>query len=346
MERTVIVHDAETIDALQLRDIVEDRGFDAEVLGSSDRPISPLFDAEDEAEAEDAETDEQILGSGMSTTTLHVGGMTCGACTSAVEGAFKDVAGIKGFSISLLSERAVIEHDASLISAEKLAETIEDTGFDAEVLDTQAAQHVASKPKSRRKATGSKLVTTTVAIEGMTCGACTSAIESGFKDIEGMVQFNVSLLAERAVILHDPAKLSTAQIAEIIEDRGFDATILSSQEEGVQTSSTTTTVQLKIYGLPSPEAAADLQADVQSTSGIVSASINFATTRASITHTPSQLGLRSIVEAVEKAGYNALVADSDDNNAQLESLAKTKEIQEWYRAFKTSLAFAIPVFLI
>ncbi|KAK0261498.1 Cu(2+)-transporting P-type ATPase [Friedmanniomyces endolithicus] len=346
MERTVIIHDAETIDALQLRDIVEDRGFDAEVLGSSDRPISPLFDAEDEAEAEDVETDEQILGSGMSTTTLHVGGMTCGACTSAVEGAFKDVAGIKGFSISLLSERAVIEHDASLISAEKLAETIEDTGFDAEVLDTQAAQHIASKPKSRRKATGSKLVTTTVAIEGMTCGACTSAIESGFKDIEGMAQFNVSLLAERAVILHDPAKLSTVQIAETIEDRGFDATILSSQEEGVQTSSTTTTVQLKIYGLPSPEAAADLQADLQSTSGIVSANINFATTRASITHTPSQLGLRAIVEAVEKAGYNALVADSDDNNAQLESLAKTKEIQEWYRAFKTSLAFAIPVFLI
>ncbi|TKA80185.1 hypothetical protein B0A55_03610 [Friedmanniomyces simplex] len=327
MERAVVIHDAEKISAQQLRDIVEDRGFDAELLGS-DRPGSPLFDVaeEEDEEEEGVETDEQILGS--------------------VEGAFKDVPGIKGFSISLLSERAVIEHDTNLITPETLAETIEDTGFDAEVLDTKAVQPLATKPKSRRKATGSKLVTTTVAIEGMTCGACTSAVESGFKDIEGLAQFNISLLAERAVILHDPSKLSTAQIAEIIEDRGFDATVLSSQEEGVQTSSTNTTVHLKIYGLPSPEAAADLQANLQNTPGIASASINFATTRASITHTPSQLGLRAIVEAVEKAGYNALVADSDDNNAQLESLAKTKEIQEWYRAFKTSLTFAIPVFLV
>ncbi|TKA58182.1 hypothetical protein B0A55_11513, partial [Friedmanniomyces simplex] len=146
MERAVVIHDAERISAQQLRDIVEDRRFDAEVLGS-DRPESPLFDiAEDEDEEEDeeedgVETDEQILGS--------------------VEGAFKDVPGIKGFSISLLSERAVIEHDTNLITPETLAETIEDTGFDAEVLDTKAVQPLATKPKSRRKATGSKLVTTT-----------------------------------------------------------------------------------------------------------------------------------------------------------------------------------------
>ena len=44
--------------------------------------------------------------------------------------------------------------------------------------------------------------------------------------------------------------------------------------------------------------------------------------------------------------YNALVADNDDNNAQLESLAKTKEIAEWRAAFRYSLSFAIPVFLI
>jgi Cu+-exporting ATPase len=133
---------------------------------------------------------------------------------------------------------------------------------------------------------------------------------------------------------------------ETIEDRGFDAKVVSSIEEGVQTSGTSTSVQLKVYGLPGPEAATDLQQNLRNTPGIVSASIDFATTRATTSHIPSQIGLRAIVESIEKAGYNALVADSDDNNAQLESLAKTKEIQEWYRAFKTSLAFAIPVFLV
>lgn len=345
MERAVIVHDAEKISAQELRDIVEDRGFDAEVL-ASDGPEAPLFDSLEEEASEGGETDGQILGSGMATTTLHVGGMTCGACTSAVEGAFKDVAGIKSFSISLLSERAVVEHDPNIIAADKLAETIEDTGFDAEVLESKAAEAIQSKPKMRRKSNSRRLLTTTIAIEGMTCGACTSAVEGGFKELPGLVQFNISLLAERAVIVHDPEVLSAAQIVETIEDRGFDAKVVSSQEEGVQTSSANATVQLKVYGLPSPESAADLQANLTNISGILGANINFATTRASITHTPSQIGLRAIVEAIEKAGYNALVAESDDNNAQLESLAKTKEIQEWYRAFKTSLGFAIPVFLI
>ncbi|KAF2768865.1 heavy metal translocatin [Teratosphaeria nubilosa] len=342
MERAVVTHNAGQISAQQIREIIEDRGFDAEVL-SSDGPDTLLLDVELDDEDE---TVAEAMQSGMSVTTLHVGGMTCGACTSAVEGAFKDVAGIKSFSISLLSERAVIEHDASFLSPEKLAEMIEDTGFDAEILETKAAEVMPSELKSRRKEDGKRLLTTTVAIEGMTCGACTSAVEGGFKDVDGVAQFNISLLAERAVIVHDPEKLSTAQIVDAIEDRGFDATVISSQEEGAQSSSANASVQLKVYGLPSPEAAADLEAGLRHTPGIASVYINFATTRANITHTPSKIGLRAIVAKIEKAGYNALVADSDDNNAQLESLAKTKEIQDWWRAFRVSLTFAIPVFLI
>ncbi|KAF2170141.1 hypothetical protein M409DRAFT_51898 [Zasmidium cellare ATCC 36951] len=345
MERAVITHDADKISAEQIREMIDDRGFDAQVI-SSGRPESPLFDAseEDDILLDDAELD--ILGNGMSTTLIHVGGMTCGACTSAVEGAFKGVAGVKSFSISLLSERAVIEHDESIISAEKLAETIEDTGFDAQVLETKAATAAASKTKPRRKSVSKRLMTTTIAIEGMTCGACTSAVESGFNDMPGLTHFNISLLAERAVIVHEPDVLPVAKLVEAIEDRGFDATVVASVEEGVQTSSSNASIQLKIFGLPSPESASDLQANLKNMPGIASVNVNFATSRASITHSPSKIGLRAVVEAVEKMGYNALVADSDDNNAQLESLAKTKEIQEWKRAFRVSLTFAIPVFVI
>lgn len=343
MERAVVTHDAEEISAEQIREIIDDRGFDAEVI-SSDRPETPLFDASEDDALLDEEAD--ILGSGFSTTTLHVGGMTCGACTSAVEGAFKDVAGIKSFSISLLSERAVIENDTNIIPPEKLAETIEDTGFDAEILETKASEPISTTPKQGRKSVSKKLATTTIAIEGMTCGACTSAVEGGFKDVAGLVQFNISLLAERAVIVHDADVLPVAKIVATIEDRGFDASVVSSVEEGVQTSTSNASIQLNIYGLPSPEAAADLQASLKNMPGIASANVSFATSRASVTHVPSKIGLRAIVESIENLGYNALVADNDDNNAQLESLAKTKEIQEWRRAFRVSLSFAIPVFVV
>jgi len=340
MERAVVAHDVDKISAQQICDIVEDRGFEAEIL-SSDGPETPLLYA-------DEDDGENLMAKhhNMSTTTLHIGGMTCGACTSAVEGAFKDVPGVTSLSLSLLSERAVIEHDAKTISPEKLAAMIEETGFDAEVLETKGCAPLSHLPEARSRVSNKKLLSTTIAIDGMTCGACTSAVESGFQGLDGVLHFNISLLAERAVILHEPAKLSTAQILEIVEERGFDAHLVSSQEEGVQTSSANSSIQLKIYGLPSPESAIELQVALKNIAGIKSVDVSSLTSRASITHVPSQIGLRAIVEAIEKLGYNALVADSDDNNAQLESLAKTKEIQEWWRAFRFSLSFAVPVFLV
>ena len=344
MERAVVMHDPQKIAAERIQEIIEDRGFEAEIL-ATDLP-SPMFDRRGYLydENEDGEVEEEEI---FTTTTLAVEGMTCGACTSAVEGGFKDVPGVKHFSISLLSERAVIEHDASLLSAEKIAEIIEDRCFGATIVESSIAAPVHSL-KSRRASTGKKdkVATTTVAVGGMTCGACTSAVEGGFQNLDGLIQFNISLLAERAVVVHDPSKLTSEKIAEIIEDRGFDAKILSTQLGSLTQSSTAAVTMFKVFGVRDGAAATALEEKLKSMPGVTSVTLSLATSRLNISHQPNIAGLRALVELIEAQGYNALVADNDDNNAQLESLAKTKEITEWRTAFKTSLGFAIPVFLI
>jgi P-type Cu+ transporter len=333
MERVVVTHDTSKVPAETIREIIEDRGFEAEVLSTDlPSPVAPRRSLAFERQEK----------SGLTTTTVAIEGMTCGACTSAVEGGFKDVPGVKHFSISLLSERAVIEHDVSLLSAEKIAEIIEDRGFGAAIVDSTKSSAEPHERRSREYA----VATTTVAIEGMTCGACTSAVEGGFTDVDGVVRFNISLLAERAVITHDVEKLSADKIVEIIEDRGFDAKILTTLSEMDDRTGATSAAQLKIYGTPDAAAAGELEDGLRRLPGIKSASYSMASSRLSVTHQPSLIGLRAIVEYVESRGLNALVADNDDNNAQLESLAKTREINEWRRAFKTSLAFAIPVLFI
>jgi Cu+-exporting ATPase len=342
MERAVVMHDPQKISAEKIQEIIEDRGFDAEVL-ATDLP-SPMFDRKRYMYDEDEDGEEEEA---FTTTTLAVEGMTCGACTSAVEGGFKDVAGVKHFSISLLAERAVVEHDASILSAEQIAEIIEDRGFGATIVESSIAKP-APREKSRRGSSGKResVATTTVAIEGMTCGACTSAIEGGFKNLDGLIQFNISLLAERAVVVHDPAKLSADKIAEIIDDRGFDAKVLSTQLNALEQTSNTTTAQFKLFGVTDATMATALEAKLQSVPGVKSVTISIATSRLTISHQPNLAGLRALVELIEAQGYNALVADNDDNNAQLQSLSKTKEITEWWRAFKVSVCFAIPVFFI
>ncbi|KXJ91360.1 E1-E2 ATPase-domain-containing protein [Microdochium bolleyi] len=340
MERAVVMHNPERFTAEQIQEAIEDRGFEAEVLSTDIAPLAPkspshgiLFDTESSEPR-------------MSTTTVAIEGMTCGACTSAVEGGFSGVPGVKSFNVSLLSERAVIEHDAALISVDTILETIEDRGFGATLVDTQVAEPSGGRAAGTDAAVSST-VTTTIAIEGMTCGACTSAVEGGFDNIDGLVRFNISLLAERAVITHNAQLLTAEQIVEIIEDRGFDAQIVSSVADETGTSAVpTSTTQLKIYGDLNAASAKSLEDSILALNGITSAKIAMSTSRLSISHQPGVIGLRAIVETIEKLGFNALVSDNDDNNAQLESLAKTKEIQEWKRAFQVSLTFAIPVFFI
>ncbi len=345
MGRAVIMHDPSIVPPEKLAEIIEDRGFDAEVL-ATDLPSQ----CEDEIDEDGCSEEKGVERHGPSTatTTLSVEGMTCGACTSAIEGGFKDVPGVISFSVSLLSERAVIEHDPKILSPEQITEIIEDRGFGATVLDTKPSKSQSLSSRSRRTTTKREamLTTTTVAVEGMTCGACTSAVEGGFKAVDGIVQFDISLLAERAVILHDAAKLSAEKIVEIIEDCGFDAHIVSSQTGGIHQPSSASTVQLKVFGLTDPSSASALELALRAFPGVTAASVDPSRGRATITHQSSITGIRALVEAVEAAGLNALVADSDDNNAQLESLAKTREIQEWRNAFRYSLSFAIPVFLI
>ncbi|KAI9892745.1 MAG: hypothetical protein M1814_001165 [Vezdaea aestivalis] len=287
--------------------------------------------------------DRPATSAHMATTTIKVDGMTCGACTSAIESGFEDVPGVGTFSVSLVMERAVLVHDPARLTAEEAKTIIEDRGFDAEVLSTDLEDSARGKT-----AVDSMTVvrSTTVAIDGMTCGACTSAIESGLKDLDGVLQFDISLLAERAVIIHDLSKVSPEQIVETIEDRGFDARIITSVQSDTNNSQTTTSIQLKLFGVRDSSAASALEEGLRALSGVASVVVSLSTSRATVSYNPTTIGLRALVEAVEALGYNALVAEADDNNAQLESLSKMKEITEWRRAFIFSLSFAIPVFCI
>lgn len=280
------------------------------------------------------------------TTTLRVEGMTCGACTSSVESAFQHEEGVGQVSVSLVMERAVVHHDPNVIEAERIRNIIEDRGFEAEVIATDAPVS-ADKPTPDGPGHSPTPVftTTTVSIEGMTCGACTSAVQSGFDNVEGVASFNISLLAERAVIVHVAGVLSVADILAKIEERGFDAAIISSEIRTTEQTVGERDTIFKIYGLSNATSISAIE-EALCLPGVSSAVVNLQTSRVHVHHDVTKVGARRIVEKLESLGYNALLADAEDSTAQIESLAKTREIQDWKKSFQVSVSFAIPVFLI
>jgi Cu+-exporting ATPase len=132
-----------------------------------------------------------------------------------------------------------------------------------------------------------------------------------------------------------------------IEDRGFDARIISTDIQDSDGGDTgEETIVFNIYGMGSADDAIRLEGALRNSKGVVDAVVTLPNAKAVIGYRVSATGIRNLVDVVESLDMNALPAEMDDNSAQLESLAKTREIKQWHDAFWFSLYFAIPVFLI
>lgn len=68
------------------------------------------------------------------------------------------------------------------------------------------------------------MTTTTVTIEGMTCGHCVASVTEGLKGLPGVRHVEVSLEAGRAVVEHDEAQLDAQAIKTKVAGLGYQAT--------------------------------------------------------------------------------------------------------------------------
>ncbi|MDU2063195.1 MAG: heavy metal-associated domain-containing protein [Sporomusaceae bacterium] len=67
----------------------------------------------------------------MNTTEIiRVGGMTCGNCQKAVEGAVLALEGVSSAVVSLTEERLTVQFDQTKLSLAAIKTAVEDIGFD------------------------------------------------------------------------------------------------------------------------------------------------------------------------------------------------------------------------
>ncbi|HEX8849888.1 MAG TPA: cation transporter [Gemmatimonadaceae bacterium] len=65
----------------------------------------------------------------MTRTTLRIDGMSCGHCVAAVK---KALAGVDGVTVdSVAIGTATVEYDPSVASVEKIADAVNDAGYEA-----------------------------------------------------------------------------------------------------------------------------------------------------------------------------------------------------------------------
>ncbi|KAJ7066629.1 Cu-transporting P-type ATPase [Mycena amicta] len=167
-------------------------------------------------------------GSASAKCDLRIEGMTCGACVEAIEGMLREQSGIHSIKVALLAERGVVEYDPKTWDVEKIISEISDIGFDATLIPITRAD------------------TVTLRIFGMTCGSCTSTVESGLSSVPGINSVAVSLATETATIQFDRGLIGPREMVERIEEMGFDA-VLSDHGDATQVASLMRTKEVLLW---------------------------------------------------------------------------------------------------
>jgi len=140
-------------------------------------------------------------------TVLNVMGMSCTSCAQTVEKAIKEHIGVEQANVNFASEKAYLTYDSKVTNKKELIQAVRATGYDAR-FDTKK---------------------TIVKIGGMTCASCAQTIENALKKTEGIVEANVNLASEKAVVVYDVQEIDYEGIKSVIEGTGYE---VLGREEG------------------------------------------------------------------------------------------------------------------
>ena len=140
--------------------------------------------------------------------TLNIEGMSCAACSQAVEKALNKKEGVKEASVNLPTEKAYVEYDPLKLTLEDLIETVQNSGYD-----------VARKKEKISFKVG-----------GMHCASCSQAVEKTLAAADGIYEAHVNIANDSGTVIYDPTIIDKKELTELVESSGYDLTQFYDEE--------------------------------------------------------------------------------------------------------------------
>ena len=171
----------------------------------------------------------------------------------------------------------------------------------------------------------------TLPVAGMTCANCAMNIERAVKKLNGVAEAQVNFAAEQASISFDPSQLQVKDLVAKIDGSGY--------------SVPTNKVEFPITGMTCANCAANIERALsKKVSGIVTATVNFASERAAVEYIPGVATLQDMITAIEAAGYGVISPEEISEEEDAEQIARQAEIRDQTRKFIVGVVFALPLF--
>lgn len=234
--------------------------------------------------------------------TVILGGISCCEDSNSVTKSINSITGVQSVDISLVSEEAKIVYDSNLTDSQSIIKTIEDNGLNATIMTESKDIPELLNDKD--------IYETSVGITGMTCGACSASITNALEKLPGVQSVSVNLITEDGLIKHY-GSLTTNQIIEEIEDCGFDAKLISSDNLSLKLYET----HLKIDGMTCGSCSATITRVLEKTEGVSEVNVSLLTEEAVVVHKLNQLSVKELITTVEDCGFDARLITSAQFNA-------------------------------
>ena len=133
----------------------------------------------------------------MKQLSIAVTGMSCAACSAAVKRAVSRLDGVESCDVNIATEKMDVVFDETRLSFDAIRKAVEDAGYG-----------VIEQPQTKK---------VELIIEGMSCAACSAAVERVTKKLGGVVSAQVNLTTNRGVFEYSPALIKLSEIKAAIE---------------------------------------------------------------------------------------------------------------------------------
>lgn len=196
-----------------------------------------------------------------------------------------------------------------------------------------------------------------LSVHGMTCSSCVATIEKHLLKQSGIFTVQVALLACRAEVVYNPKVQTPEQIADLLDDMGFESSVIDIIE-----SDRLNELNLQIDGLIDEDGATKVKEVLNNLTGVQTFTMEGA--KIKIIHYPDVVGPRKIVDKINSLGFTAIAINTDIIKVtfviicikciivinivffiQNASDPLRDEIARWRNTFFFILFFAIPTFL-
>ena len=172
-------------------------------------------------------------------------------------------------------------------------------------------------------------------VQGMTCASCVAHVEKALKGVEGVGDVNVNLATEKASLDFRTEAVKVSDLVNAVRETGYDVA--------------TETVTLDIAGMTCASCVNHVEKALNNVPGVIEASVNLATERATVTYVEESTGLTDFKRAVQEAGYDVVETEEEGTVTEDKKRKHQDEVVRKMRQarFRMTMAwlFTVPIVL-